>query len=148
MNPALTEPFGLTLIEAAACGLPVVATNDGGPIDILGRCRNGLLVDVSSSEALRTTWRKPWLLMPLGSVASAGPRGCAAGLQLGGPCQPLFEGGAALCAAAQLESTANLKANSLRGRVSAPTRLRQARPAGQSHAHAPHGPRFWLTKQQ
>ena len=42
VNPALTEPFGLTLIEAAACGLPVVATNDGGPIDILSRCRNGL----------------------------------------------------------------------------------------------------------
>ena len=30
VNPALTEPFGLTLIEAAGCGLPVVATNDGG----------------------------------------------------------------------------------------------------------------------
>ncbi|KXS30367.1 MAG: Sucrose-phosphate synthase, partial [Candidatus Gallionella acididurans] len=30
VNPALTEPFGLTLIEAAACGLPIVATGDGG----------------------------------------------------------------------------------------------------------------------
>jgi sucrose-phosphate synthase len=45
VNPALTEPFGLTLIEAAACGLPVIATNDGGPIDILHNCRNGLLID-------------------------------------------------------------------------------------------------------
>lgn len=45
VNPALTEPFGLTLIEAAACGLPVVATSDGGPIDILGNCNNGLLID-------------------------------------------------------------------------------------------------------
>ncbi|NIV35682.1 MAG: glycosyltransferase, partial [Anaerolineae bacterium] len=26
VNPALTEPFGLTLIEAAASGLPMVAT--------------------------------------------------------------------------------------------------------------------------
>ncbi len=45
VNPALTEPFGLTLIEAAASGLPVVATHDGGPPDILAHCDNGVLVD-------------------------------------------------------------------------------------------------------
>jgi len=45
VNPALTEPFGLTLLEAAASGLPIVATDDGGPQDILDACKNGLLVD-------------------------------------------------------------------------------------------------------
>lgn len=45
VNPALTEPFGLTLIEAAASGLPLVATNDGGPQDIMSCCHNGLLID-------------------------------------------------------------------------------------------------------
>lgn len=45
INPALTEPFGLTLIEAAASGLPIVATEDGGPRDITANCRNGYLVD-------------------------------------------------------------------------------------------------------
>ncbi|MGC9239035.1 MAG: HAD-IIB family hydrolase [Acidithiobacillus sp.] len=45
VNPALTEPFGLTLLEAAASGLPVVATRNGGPQDILRNCRNGILVD-------------------------------------------------------------------------------------------------------
>jgi sucrose-phosphate synthase len=45
INPALTEPFGLTLIEAAASGLPIVATEDGGPIDIIKHCRNGILID-------------------------------------------------------------------------------------------------------
>jgi sucrose-phosphate synthase len=45
INPALTEPFGLTLIEAAASGLPIVATEDGGPIDIIEHCRNGILID-------------------------------------------------------------------------------------------------------
>lgn len=45
VNPALTEPFGLTLIEAGACGLPIVATNDGGPIGIIKNCENGLLID-------------------------------------------------------------------------------------------------------
>jgi sucrose-phosphate synthase len=45
INPALTEPFGLTLIEAAASGLPIVATEDGGPIDIIKHCNNGILID-------------------------------------------------------------------------------------------------------
>ena len=53
VNPALTEPFGLTLLEAAACGVPIVATDDGGPKDILARCKNGLLVDVSDLDALQ-----------------------------------------------------------------------------------------------
>jgi len=50
INPALTEPFGLTLIEAAASGLPVVATEDGGPIDIIGNCQNGYLIDPLDRE--------------------------------------------------------------------------------------------------
>jgi len=45
INPALTEPFGLTLLEASATGLPVVATENGGPVDILGNCDCGKLVD-------------------------------------------------------------------------------------------------------
>jgi len=50
INPALTEPFGLTLIEAAASGLPVVATSDGGPRDIVGNCHNGYLIDPLNTE--------------------------------------------------------------------------------------------------
>ena len=45
VNPALTEPFGLTLLESAASGLPIVATNDGGPRDIIATCQNGILID-------------------------------------------------------------------------------------------------------
>lgn len=45
INPALTEPFGLTLIEAAASGLPIVATEDGGPVDIIKNCQNGYLIN-------------------------------------------------------------------------------------------------------
>jgi sucrose-phosphate synthase len=52
VNPALTEPFGLTLIEAAACGLPIVATHDGGPRDIIGHCNNGVLIDPLDADAL------------------------------------------------------------------------------------------------
>ncbi len=52
VNPALTEPFGLTLIEASASGLPVVATEDGGPRDIIANCRNGLLIDPLDAGAM------------------------------------------------------------------------------------------------
>ncbi|MFM2302772.1 MAG: hypothetical protein RLZZ135_175, partial [Cyanobacteriota bacterium] len=52
VNPALTEPFGLTLLEAAASGLPLVATENGGPVDIIGNCHNGLLVDPLDGEAI------------------------------------------------------------------------------------------------
>eukprot|EP00250_Pteridium_aquilinum_P012553 c20797_g1_i1 orf=191-3325(-) len=52
INPALVEPFGLTLIEAAANGLPTVATRNGGPVDIHQVLNNGLLVDPHSHEAI------------------------------------------------------------------------------------------------
>ncbi len=146
VNPALTEPFGLTLIEAAGCGLPIVATNDGGPIDILGRCRNGLLVDVSSSECLRTTLEQAmaadapwdqWRQQGLEAVSEAYSWSAHAAryLQVARP----------LCAAALLES-ANLKPHSRRRRISAPARFRQVLATSQGYAHAPQGPRFRLSK--
>ncbi len=68
VNPALTEPFGLTLIEAAASGVPLVATEDGGPRDILQHCKSGFLVDPMDADAMgekiyealnsKTRWQK------------------------------------------------------------------------------------------
>lgn len=52
VNPAFTEPFGLTLIEAAASGLPFVAPDDGGPRDIVSNCRNGLVVNTLESQEI------------------------------------------------------------------------------------------------
>ena len=52
VNPALIEPFGLTLIEASACGLPIVATNNGGPVDIVANCDNGILIEASDSSSI------------------------------------------------------------------------------------------------
>lgn len=44
VNAALTEPFGLTLIEAAACGVPVIATDDGGRKTLLKTVRTVCLL--------------------------------------------------------------------------------------------------------
>ncbi|WP_245540371.1 HAD-IIB family hydrolase [Paracoccus zeaxanthinifaciens] len=45
VNPALHEPFGLTLIEAAQAGVPLVATRNGGAADIVASLGAGALVD-------------------------------------------------------------------------------------------------------
>ncbi|WP_136686163.1 HAD-IIB family hydrolase [Falsirhodobacter xinxiangensis] len=52
VNPALFEPFGLTLLEAAQAGLPVVATRHGGPSAILGDLDHGLLIEPSDVPAI------------------------------------------------------------------------------------------------
>jgi sucrose-phosphate synthase len=52
VNPALTEPFGLTIIEAASCGLPVVATDSGGPQEIISNGKNGFLANVGNPKNL------------------------------------------------------------------------------------------------
>ena len=58
VNAALTEPFGLTLLEASATGLPVVATHDGGPKDIIDNCQSGLLVDPTDTKAISEAVKK------------------------------------------------------------------------------------------
>ncbi|WP_294645662.1 HAD-IIB family hydrolase [uncultured Aureimonas sp.] len=52
VNPALNEPFGLTLLEASAAGLPLVATDSGGPNDIVEMCGNGILVNPRLDAAI------------------------------------------------------------------------------------------------
>lgn len=58
INATPGENFGLTLVEAAACGLPVVASPTGGPKEILNNCKNGLLVDVENPEAIADALKK------------------------------------------------------------------------------------------
>ena len=58
INPALSEGFGLTLIESAASGLPVVATNIGGPVEIVENCNNGLLIDPTNDAAIENALKE------------------------------------------------------------------------------------------
>jgi len=58
INPAFIEPFGLTTIEAASCGLPVVATDSGGPREIITNGEDGFLVDVGNPKDMQAAVRK------------------------------------------------------------------------------------------
>jgi len=58
VNATPGENFGLTIVEAAACGLPVIASPTGGPKEILEQCDNGLLVDVESPAAIAEAIKK------------------------------------------------------------------------------------------
>ena len=58
VNATPGENFGLTIIEAAACGLPIVASPGGGPKEIIGKAKNGLLVDVEDTAAIAAALKK------------------------------------------------------------------------------------------
>jgi sucrose synthase len=50
VQPALFEAFGLTVIEAMACGLPTFATCYGGPLEIIEHGRSGFHIDPNHGE--------------------------------------------------------------------------------------------------
>ena len=58
INATPGENFGLTIVEAAACGLPVIASPTGGPKEILEQIENGLLVDVENPKAIAEALKK------------------------------------------------------------------------------------------
>ena len=63
--PSFNEPFGRALIEAMAMEKPVIATNIGGPPEIVDHEINGLLVPVQDVSALadamlRLAQDRPW----------------------------------------------------------------------------------------
>lgn len=73
--PSYREGFGLTLIEAAACGLPAVATRIYGVSDAVEEGRTGLLVPPHDSAALHAALLRllddPALCAQLGAAARA-----------------------------------------------------------------------------
>lgn len=56
VSSSYKETFGVVIIEAMACGLPVIATKSGGPEDILN-VNNGILIDTGSVSDLANAMR-------------------------------------------------------------------------------------------
>ena len=50
--PSLREPFGVSILEAMSCGIPVIATNVGGIPDIIDNEVDGLLVEPENLRQL------------------------------------------------------------------------------------------------
>jgi glycosyltransferase involved in cell wall biosynthesis len=52
--PSWEEPFGIVVLEAMASGVPVIATNRGGPVEIIRSPLHGVLVPPRDAAALAT----------------------------------------------------------------------------------------------
>ena len=55
IQPALFEAFGLTVIEAMACGVPTFATQYGGPLEIIEDNISGFHLDPNNVDASTET---------------------------------------------------------------------------------------------
>jgi glycosyltransferase involved in cell wall biosynthesis len=55
--PSLHEGFGIVILEAMYCGLPIITTNAGGQTDFVVDGRNGFLVAPEDEEALHNKIR-------------------------------------------------------------------------------------------
>lgn len=73
--PTLSEALGLVLLEAMACGTPVVASRVGGTPEIVRDGETGFLVPPGDDRAI--TARVAWLLSHRSEAAEMGRRGKA-----------------------------------------------------------------------
>ncbi|MEJ6737062.1 MAG: glycosyltransferase family 4 protein [Flavobacteriales bacterium] len=52
VNPSRFESFGVSILEASSCGLPVIATRAGGQVELVKENDTGLLVEPESAAKL------------------------------------------------------------------------------------------------
>jgi glycosyltransferase involved in cell wall biosynthesis len=53
VQPSFSEGFSISLVEAMLCGLPSIATNQGGPTEIISEGVSGFLIDPHNPKELR-----------------------------------------------------------------------------------------------
>lgn len=71
--PSIREPFGLVLLEAMASGIPVIATDSGGPAEFVKSKINGILVPPRDSKGLASQIN--WLLSDKEKAQKIGKEG-------------------------------------------------------------------------
>ena len=67
--PSLAEGISNTILEAMACGLPVIATQVGGNADLVQHGVSGEIVPPGSAAALATALAR-WAADPAGAAAA------------------------------------------------------------------------------
>lgn len=71
--PSLFEGLGISLVEAAACGLPAIGSRTGGIVDVIDDGRSGVLVEPGDvgglAAALRRLASRAALRLEMGSAA-------------------------------------------------------------------------------
>jgi glycosyltransferase involved in cell wall biosynthesis len=65
VNPAYAEPFGRSLIEANACGVPIIASRTGGMVELIQHGKNGFFVEPGNVDELTQAIR---ILLENGSM--------------------------------------------------------------------------------
>ena len=89
------EPFGMVLIEAMACAKPVIASDSGGPREIVETGVTGLLVPPRDPEALAQAilalLRDPDRRVQMGRAGAARVRACFSTEHMVGQLQALYE---------------------------------------------------------
>src|SRR5262249_32675922 len=74
ISPARSEPFGLSIVEAMAAGVPVIATVSEGAREIIADQETGRLVPIGHTQLIATA-----IIEMLNDEAERGRRGEDAG---------------------------------------------------------------------
>lgn len=73
--PSLGEGFSLSVLEAAAVGLPLIISENAGVTDVIRNNKEGLVIPIQSSKAIEdaVTWfvNHPEAICPMGMAARA-----------------------------------------------------------------------------
>ncbi len=72
--PSIFEPFGMTVLEAMACGIPVIVSKFGGIRTVISSGENGLLIDPSNNREFAKAIIK--LLKDKNLASNLGREGC------------------------------------------------------------------------
>ncbi len=56
--PSIEDGFGIVLSEALACGCPVIATPNSGSVDLFTDSKEGFIVPIQNSQAIKESFEK------------------------------------------------------------------------------------------